>query len=93
MKLPLNFHSHDGGGFYGYGDMPFDLDDNDIIIIDDLDDRSEVDFTEYMWMEHEEEFDKIEWQKLEEEELMKQCIENMLEDELDDANDVEWMLE
>lgn len=91
MKLPFNLHSHEGSGFYGYSDMPTYFDD-DIFIIDEYElEDSEVDFTEYMWMEHEEEFDKIEWQKLEEEELMKQCIENMLEDELDDANDPEWI--
>uniref|UniRef100_A0A1A9Z847 Ataxin-2 C-terminal domain-containing protein n=1 Tax=Glossina pallidipes TaxID=7398 RepID=A0A1A9Z847_GLOPL len=47
----------------------------------DLDD--EQDFSEYLWMENEEEFDKIELQRLEEEELMKECIDAMLEDELE----------
>lgn len=41
------------------------------------------DFSEYMWMENEEEFDKQEMQRLEEEALMEQCIEAMLQDELD----------
>lgn len=43
------------------------------------------DFSEYMWMENEEEFDKQEMQRLEEEALMEQCIEAMLQDELDAA--------
>ncbi|XP_065089569.1 polyadenylate-binding protein-interacting protein 2 [Ochlerotatus camptorhynchus] len=41
------------------------------------------DFSEYMWMENEEEFDKQEMQRLEEEALMEQCIEAMLQDEMD----------
>lgn len=41
------------------------------------------DFSEYMWMENEEEFDKQEMQRLEEEALMEQCIEAMLQDEID----------
>ncbi|XP_058467278.1 polyadenylate-binding protein-interacting protein 2 [Malaya genurostris] len=41
------------------------------------------DFSEYMWMENEEEFDKQEMQRLEEEALMEQCIEAMLRDELE----------
>uniref|UniRef100_A0A1A9WND1 Ataxin-2 C-terminal domain-containing protein n=1 Tax=Glossina brevipalpis TaxID=37001 RepID=A0A1A9WND1_9MUSC len=47
----------------------------------DLDD--EEDFSEYLWMENEEEFDKLELKRLEEEELMKECIDAMLEDELE----------
>uniref|UniRef100_A0A6M2DMR7 Putative polyadenylate-binding protein-interacting protein 2b n=1 Tax=Xenopsylla cheopis TaxID=163159 RepID=A0A6M2DMR7_XENCH len=39
------------------------------------------DFSEYLWMENEEEFDKQVMQQLEEEALMEQCIEAMLEDE------------
>ncbi|XP_014246210.1 polyadenylate-binding protein-interacting protein 2 [Cimex lectularius] len=41
------------------------------------------DFAEYMWMENEEEFDKEVMKQLEEEALMEQCIEAMLEDELE----------
>ncbi|XP_055523685.1 polyadenylate-binding protein-interacting protein 2 [Wyeomyia smithii] len=41
------------------------------------------DFSEYLWMENEEEFDKQEMQRLEEEALMEQCIEAMLQDELE----------
>lgn len=40
------------------------------------------DFSEYMWMENEEEFDKEVLQRLEEEELMEQCmIRHMLDNE------------
>lgn len=93
MKLPLFTGYGGGNGFHNYADSPFEHDIDDIdhpeeIVID----NSEVDFTEYLWMENEEEFDKIEWQRLEEEELMKECIENMLEDEYDndDLSDSEW---
>lgn len=47
------------------------------------------DFSEYLWMENEEEFDKQEMQRLEEEALMEQCIEAMLQDELQEALDCE----
>ncbi|XP_052864821.1 polyadenylate-binding protein-interacting protein 2B [Anopheles cruzii] len=40
------------------------------------------DFAEYMWMENEDEFDEQELQRLEEEELMDQCIEAMMLDEM-----------
>lgn len=39
----------------------------------------EDDFSEYMWMMNEEEFDKEEMQRLEEEALMEQCIEAMFD--------------
>lgn len=40
-------------------------------------------FTEYLWMENEKEFDDFEMKKLEDEEIMKICIEAMWEDELE----------
>lgn len=40
-------------------------------------------FTEYLWMENEKEFEDSEMKRLEEEELMKLCIEAMWEDELE----------
>uniref|UniRef100_A0A182PGL3 Uncharacterized protein n=1 Tax=Anopheles epiroticus TaxID=199890 RepID=A0A182PGL3_9DIPT len=43
------------------------------------------DFAEYMWMENEDEFDMQEMQRLEEEELMDQCIEAMMMDEIASA--------
>lgn len=43
---------------------------------------ADSDFSEYMWMENEEEFDKEVLQRLEEEELMEQCmIRHMLDNE------------
>ncbi|CAF4943122.1 unnamed protein product [Pieris macdunnoughi] len=54
-----------GGGYYGAAGPGYPPDD----------------FSDYMWMENEEEFDKQVMQQLEEEALMEQCIEAMLEDE------------
>ncbi|XP_055849917.1 polyadenylate-binding protein-interacting protein 2 [Episyrphus balteatus] len=66
------------------------------IIEEEYDSLSEVeeetDFSEYLWMENEEEFDKDELQRLEEEEMMQQCLEAMLVDELEAEID-EWQKE
>lgn len=89
MKLPFSLTGCSGSGYH-YSDAPFEIDENDIDRLDDALDASvysaEDDFTEYLWMENEEEFDKLEWQRLEEEELMEQCMENMLADVLDNEN-------
>lgn len=45
----------------------------------------EGDFSEYLWMENEEEFEEQIMQQLEEEALMQQCIEAM-QDEMDSLN-------
>uniref|UniRef100_A0A1L8EDD3 Putative polyadenylate-binding protein-interacting protein 2b n=1 Tax=Haematobia irritans TaxID=7368 RepID=A0A1L8EDD3_HAEIR len=44
----------------------------------------EPDFSEYLWMENEEEFDSTELQRLQDEDLMKECLDAMLDDELED---------
>lgn len=66
------------------------------IVEEDYDSLSEVeediDFSEYLWMENEEEFDKDELQRLEEEEIMKECLEAMFDDELEAEID-EWQKE
>lgn len=86
MKLPFSFAGNSGSGYHP-ADTPFEIDENEIDRTDDVLDVStysaDEDFTEYMWMENEEEFDKLEWQRLEEEELMEQCLENMLEEVLE----------
>lgn len=87
MKLPFNFVGSGGNGYHNYSDSPFEGDIDQLERPDDTPELTvynpEDDFTEYLWMENEEEFDKQEWQRLEEEELMEQCIENMLEDVLE----------
>lgn len=69
MKLPI-IHSGSGGGnsFHMYNDSP-DLDEHELDQDDIHSENTEVDFTEYMWMENEEEFDKLEMKRLEEEAL------------------------
>lgn len=49
---------------------------------------AEADFSEYMWMEHMEEFDREVMKKLEEEALMEECLNfnAMLEDERGEGN-------
>lgn len=97
MKLPLNFTGSGGGnGFYSYGDSPFDNDNDGFDNPEETaTDTNEVDFTEYLWMENEEEFDKIEWQRLEEEELINDCIENMFDEEstIDEFSENDWQFQ
>lgn len=90
MKLPI-IHSGSGGGnnFHIYNDL-IDQDENELENQDDLNsENTEVDFTEYMWMENEEEFDKLEMQRLEEEALIKECMENMQDDDSDEGSENE----
>lgn len=82
MKIPTN------NGFYGYdSSVSYLSDGSDIGNVEDMESPShDGDFSEYLWMENEEEFDKQVMQQLEEEELMEQCIEAMLEDEREIRN-------
>ncbi|KAH8358820.1 hypothetical protein KR093_002700 [Drosophila rubida] len=70
-----------------------DWTDQIVYVVDDDESLSdfddEPDFSEYMWMENEEEFDKNELQRLEEEEIMQECFEAMIEDELEEQIN-EW---
>ncbi|EDV42635.1 uncharacterized protein Dana_GF16924 [Drosophila ananassae] len=70
-----------------------DWTDQIIYVVDDDESLSDIDdepdFSEYMWMENEEEFDKNELQRLEEEEMMQECFEAMIEDELEEQIN-EW---
>lgn len=81
MKIPTN------NGFYGHDSSAYIPDGSDIGNgADNEAPTQDGDFSEYMWMENEEEFDKQVMQQLEEEELMEQCIEAMLEDEREIRN-------
>lgn len=87
MKLPFNFPGSGGGNSYhSYNDAAHDQDDLlDIENADDFGNESaEHIFDDYMWMENEEEFDKTEMQRLEEEELIKQCMEHAQDDDDDE---------
>ncbi|XP_032589731.2 polyadenylate-binding protein-interacting protein 2 isoform X1 [Drosophila mojavensis] len=70
-----------------------DWTDQIVYVVDDDESLSdfddEPDFSEYMWMENEEEFDKNELQRLEEEDIMQECFEAMIEDELEEQIN-EW---
>lgn len=88
MKMPPQ--KPIGNGYYGYEDITHVPDsglestttESESDLADDIPPtNAENDFSEYLWMEHEEEFDKEVMQQLEEEELMEQCIEAMLEEE------------
>ncbi|XP_063704936.1 polyadenylate-binding protein-interacting protein 2 [Culicoides brevitarsis] len=92
MKIP-NFTI--GNGYYGYGE-PYDSNDSDPeeqYLTSSTPSEPDVpvsysgDFSEYMWMENEEEFDEAEMQRLEEQALMEQCMEAMLEDEIEESED------
>ncbi|PNF30411.1 hypothetical protein B7P43_G12874 [Cryptotermes secundus] len=85
MKIP----NGSGNGYYGHDSsiISYLSDSSDIGNGDDVDSPTlDGDFSEYMWMENEEEFDKQVMQQLEEEALMEQCIEAMLEDEREIRN-------
>lgn len=82
MKLPFIFSVSGGGN--NYHENSFDQDDFDTENQDEIgNENAETFFEEYLWMENEEEFDKTELQRLEEEALMRECMENMQEDGYD----------
>ncbi|XP_066993262.1 polyadenylate-binding protein-interacting protein 2 [Anabrus simplex] len=81
MKIP---NSSSSNGYFSHDSsvISYLSDGSDVGNGDEVDSPTiEGDFSEYMWMENEEEFDKQVMQQLEEEALMEQCIEAMLEDE------------
>lgn len=97
MKLPFIFSASGGGN--GYHETPFDQDDFDTENQDEIgSENADASFEEYLWMENEEEFDKSELQRLEEEALMKECMENMQDDAYDndemvDSDGGHWQMQ
>ncbi|CAH0561954.1 unnamed protein product [Brassicogethes aeneus] len=79
MKMPGN--QTNDNGLYDYGENSYFNEGIDNNGVEEFNSPAEDDFSEYLWMENEEEFDKEELQRLEEEALMEQCIEAMLDDE------------
>lgn len=78
MKVP----NCSGNNFVGAGDTSsYDSDIEDDFSTPPNEEETD-DFSDYLWMENEEEFDKQEMQKLEDEALMEECIEAMLLDEI-----------
>ncbi|XP_031773751.1 polyadenylate-binding protein-interacting protein 2 isoform X2 [Apis florea] len=89
MKIPNNRSGNDYGnetGIISYMDNNFD---SEI----DVQGTEESDFSEYLWMENEEEFDKEVIQQLMEEELTEECLKAMWEDERQherNTNSIAW---
>ncbi|EZA58564.1 Polyadenylate-binding protein-interacting protein 2B [Ooceraea biroi] len=79
MKIPNPNGS--GNGYYGQESGIIPYADNTIDTEPEVQGIGDGDFSEYLWMENEEEFDKQVLQQLEEEELMEECLEAMLEEE------------
>lgn len=78
MKIP---NTGSGNGYYGHESGIISYMDNNIDAEPDVQVPAESDFSEYLWMENEEEFDKEVLQQLEEEELTEECLKAMLEEE------------
>uniref|UniRef100_A0A1B6F570 Uncharacterized protein n=1 Tax=Cuerna arida TaxID=1464854 RepID=A0A1B6F570_9HEMI len=82
MKIPIidptNIYSNHESSDYLSSDNSDSVhqEENDSAVTND-------DFSEYLWMENEEEFDKQILQQLEEEALMEHCLEVMLDHERD----------
>lgn len=79
MKIPFGLS---GGGSGNIGrpnlsDVNLEMDEIEMELSMAIADSEEtVDFSEYLWMENLEEFDKTYWQNLVDEELTEECIEN-----------------
>lgn len=89
MKMKIPSGGSLGNGYYNHdvSIMPY-LSDSETS--DDIDSPTiDGDFSEYMWMENEEEFDQQVMKQLEEEALMEQCIEAMLEEEHEIYNNLQ----
>ncbi|CAH1158789.1 unnamed protein product [Phyllotreta striolata] len=79
MKMPGNQTTDNG--LYDYEDNSYFSEGIENRVVEDFNATAETDFSEYLWMEHEEEFDKEVMQRLEEEALMEECLEAFMNDE------------
>ncbi|KAL1492969.1 hypothetical protein ABEB36_011124 [Hypothenemus hampei] len=79
MKMPPAAAESTDNGIYEYQESSLSITAEEIenVEVNDFEAPPENDFSEYMWMEHEEEFDKEVMQRLEEEALMEECIAYM----------------
>ncbi|XP_057657561.1 polyadenylate-binding protein-interacting protein 2B [Diorhabda carinulata] len=73
-------------GLYDYDDNSYFSEGIENNVVEDFNTTPETDFSEYLWMEHEEEFDKEVMQRLEEEALMEECLEAFMNDENNPPN-------
>jgi len=83
MKIPFGLSgggSGSTGGRSNLNDGNLEMDEIELELLLAITDSEEVsatvDFSEYLWMENLEEFDKTYWQNLVEQELTEECIEN-----------------
>ncbi|XP_012528662.1 polyadenylate-binding protein-interacting protein 2 [Monomorium pharaonis] len=83
MKMKIPNGGSGNGTYYGQemGITSYVVDNIDPEVQAEVQAIGDGDFSEYLWMENEEEFDKQVLQQLEEEELMEECLEAMLEEE------------
>uniref|UniRef100_A0A6P7GUF0 Polyadenylate-binding protein-interacting protein 2 n=1 Tax=Diabrotica virgifera virgifera TaxID=50390 RepID=A0A6P7GUF0_DIAVI len=84
MKMPGNQKADNG--HYEYEENSYFTEGIENNVVEDFNTAPENDFSEYMWMEHEEEFDKEVMQRLEEEALMEECLQAFMNDENNLAN-------
>ncbi|KAG5345498.1 PAI2B protein, partial [Acromyrmex charruanus] len=81
MKMKIPNGGSGNGTYYGQETGITSYVDNNSDTEAEVQAIGDGDFSEYLWMENEEEFDKQVLQQLEEEELMEECLEAMLEEE------------
>ncbi|XP_077266692.1 polyA-binding protein interacting protein 2 [Temnothorax americanus] len=81
MKMKIPNGGPGNGTYYGQETGITSYVDNNSDTEAEVQAIGDGDFSEYLWMENEEEFDKQVLQQLEEEELMEECLEAMLEEE------------
>ncbi|XP_050313607.1 polyadenylate-binding protein-interacting protein 2B [Anthonomus grandis grandis] len=74
MKMPPSVDQCSDSGIYEYENALTVNEELENTADQELNSPPEDDFSEYLWMENEEEFDKEVMQRLEEEALMEECI-------------------
>ncbi|CAG9759370.1 unnamed protein product [Ceutorhynchus assimilis] len=77
MKMPPNKGSDNGIFEYEENSLSINSEEIENNGVEDFNSPPDDDFSEYLWMENEEEFDKEVMQRLEEEALMEECIAYM----------------
>ncbi|XP_060537110.1 polyadenylate-binding protein-interacting protein 2B [Cylas formicarius] len=83
MKMPPTDNKSTDNGIYDFEETSLSItaDEIETTAVEEFETTAENDFSEYMWMENEEEFDKEVMQRLEEEELMEECMEAFMSEE------------
>lgn len=92
MKVPNHSGNSFGGGDQSYEDhdQSNNSDYDDILELNSEGERTPTDFSDFLWMENEDQFETEVFASLEEQELVKECLEVMSEMTLlDDLREVE----